>query len=491
MTALWPEIMPLIPERNLPVFPVALLPVWVRDEVLAVAATTQTPVDLPATVSLGTLSAMTVGRLTVQVRSGWSETVNLYVAVAADPGSRKSAVYNLLTAPLYAAEAALRLEVQAALTEQSFQRDLAGQEAERLKKAAGAKGAKAETLAEAIGAAMKFAAMTLPTVPRLLADDLTPEALGTLLAEHGTIAVLSAEGGGLSTLTGVRYSERAHLDVILKAHTGDALSIDRKSSTPLLVPHPVTTICVTVQPRVLADLVATREFRERGLVARVLAALPVDTVGQRPFDGPPIDRGIEAAWTDRVQSAAQSFYGSGPICVAMSNEAVRVLKGFHDEIEPQLALGGELAHTYGWGGKAVGAAARIAALLHVATLLDDGPLWRSKPISATSVEAGVGIVRYFKDHQLALWDNAALDDVTRHAMRVLAWIGRHRLTRFTRRDAHNALFRTWKAKEVSEVLDRLVEHNYIRRAPELEPGTKGGRPAIAYDVNPTHAYMPT
>jgi hypothetical protein len=72
--------------------------------VSGVAVETQTPPDIPGTIALTALSAASAGRIAVCVRDGWEEPANLYGAAVAEPGTRKSAVYRALTAPLYAAE---------------------------------------------------------------------------------------------------------------------------------------------------------------------------------------------------------------------------------------------------------------------------------------------------------------------------------------------------------------------------------------------------
>ena len=64
-------------------------------------------------------------------------------------------------------------------------------------------------MSEAADLAQNLANMTVPVVPRLLADDITSEALASLLADHnGRIALMSKEGGRqwLYLIRVVRYS---------------------------------------------------------------------------------------------------------------------------------------------------------------------------------------------------------------------------------------------------------------------------------------------
>ena len=66
---------------------------------------------------------------------------------------------------------------------------------------------------------------------RLLADDVTPEALTTLLADNrGILSIISTEGGLFDTLSG-RYSNMISIDTVLKAYTGDRIRVDLKERT--------------------------------------------------------------------------------------------------------------------------------------------------------------------------------------------------------------------------------------------------------------------
>ena len=79
----------------------------------------------------------------------------------------------------------------------------------------------------------------MPNVPRLVADDVTPEAAGTLLAEqNGRLGILSAEGGILGIIAGRYNNNIPNMDIWLKGHSGDPIRIDRKGRPPEYIPNP-------------------------------------------------------------------------------------------------------------------------------------------------------------------------------------------------------------------------------------------------------------
>src|SRR5689334_12933302 len=95
----------------------------------------------------------------------------------------------------------------------------------------------------------------VPAYPRLIADDITPEKLGAVMAEQGEkIAIFSDEGGVLTTMGGRYNSGVANLDLLLKAHSGSPYRVDRASrEMPISMKKPALTIALAVQPQVLRE----------------------------------------------------------------------------------------------------------------------------------------------------------------------------------------------------------------------------------------------
>ena len=91
----------------------------------------------------------------------------------------------------------------------------------------------------------------------MVADDVTPEAVASLLAEcGGSIAVVSAEGGVFDIIAG-RYSGNIpNMDVWLKGHSGDMIRVDRKGRPPEYIRKPAMTLGLMIQPDVLKSIAA-------------------------------------------------------------------------------------------------------------------------------------------------------------------------------------------------------------------------------------------
>ena len=110
----WDEPIPFS-DYTLPAFPVNALPEPVRNYVLAVAETTQTPVDMAGASALAVLALCVQGNYRVRGKEDWSEPTNLFEVIIAEPSERKSAIVHFMTAPINAYEAEYNRRNAAAL----------------------------------------------------------------------------------------------------------------------------------------------------------------------------------------------------------------------------------------------------------------------------------------------------------------------------------------------------------------------------------------
>lgn len=486
-TGEWEPLVPLSGHRTLPVFPVDALPAWVADQVAAVAEFTQTPADLPGCIALAALSTAAGGRSLVEVRGSWREPTNIYTAVVMPPGSRKSAVFSAMTAPLLHAERQLVDTTRPHIVEAELSRKIAHRQAEKTAAAAGnaTNGARDDAIAEASDAAAAAEAIEVPALPRLVADDVTAESAATLLSEqNGRLAVLSAEGGIFATLAGRYSSGIPNLEVFLKGHAGDMLRVDRKGRPAEHIDHPALTLGLAIQPDVLTDIATMPGFRGRGLLARILYALPPNTVGHRRIGPDPVPEHVNSAYEANLAALVHTLTDwTDPAVLQLSPDADQRVLALEADIEPRLAPGASLGHLADWGSKLTGATVRIAGLLHLAEHLRDG--WR-QPINADTVEAAARLGDYYAAHALAAFDhmgtNPALDD----ARAVTDWITRQRTETFTKRDAFRGLPRGRfpTVDRLDPALDLLEQHGHIARAADPPRAGPGRPPSPTFHIHP-------
>ncbi len=460
----WDAPIPLTTRPDLPTFPVDALPAWLGAMVAAVAEETQTPADLAGCLSLAVLATTAGGRAVVCVRGRWREPVNLYIAVALDPGNRKSAVFSLMTEPL--------LVVEKLLVEQSASVRAEAETTAKLAKAvadkAAAKAANAEPAArdqltaDAIALAQAAEEIRVPAKPQLVADDVTPESLAMLLTEQeGRISVLSPESGIFDIIAG-RYSGAPNMEIFLKGHAGDMVRVNRQGRDAQHIEHPAVTMGLAVQPEVLESIGQIKGADGRGLLARFLYAQPESLVGRRNLVPDLIRAEVAEAYAQRLGGLAMGMAGwTDPALLTLSPEADAVLLAYQKVTEARIGKGGPLAPIVKWASKRDGAVARIAGLLHLAS--HPNQAWQ-RPIEAPTMAAATMLGEYFTAHAHHVFDAMGADPAQEAAHTVLTHIHDTRITGFTKRELFRGLPRgDFPAiADLDPALALLEEHGWIR-----------------------------
>lgn len=488
-----------------PPFPTRALAGWQADFVHALAVATQTPPDMAGLFTLAAVSTAAARRVVVVPRLGFIEPINVYAVVILPPATRKSAVVDATTAPILEYERELQANFAPLIAERQQQRRLA----EARLKAAESEAAKAPPTEavflqdEARARLEVLEATAVPSPPQLVADDATPEALGRLLAENRErVAVISAEGDLFEVAAG-RYSDgRGNFAVLLKGHAGDTHKVNRVGRPPAHVRHPAITLAIAAQPHVLRGLVRKEGFRELGLLARIVYAVPANLVGRRAVGAPPVRDLIRAAYAEAVRALLEKHDPvegiladpSGtpePMRLAFAPDAQARHLAFEAGLEPRLGPLGDLQHAADWAGKLTGLVARFAGLLHLADRWDD-PDPAATQIPASTVDRAIQLGEYALGHALAALGEMGADPATDGARHAWRWIAERGDPVVRRADLYQKLRgRFPRSADLDAPLRLLVEYGYLRERSEetdrAAPGRRGpqGRPpGAAYDVNP-------
>lgn len=483
---------------ELPAFPLEAIPKSLCafcEFCAAVGESYQVPVDLPALLGLAVGGAALAKRIRVHVRADHFEPVNLFVAVAMEPGERKSAVFRAVCQPMTDFERDENERLAPKIEQYRHERAILEASITHAQgKAARALPENREKLCEKAGEfTEQLRALTAIQPVRLIADDATPEALGKLLAEQGgRIALLSPEGDTFEQMAG-RYDKKGvpNLGVYLKGHAGDDLRVDRvnKDRPPEFVSHPALTVGLAVQPEVLHGLAAKPGFRGRGLLGRFIYSLPTSLVGYQKLDPKPVPRHIEEAYHRLIRTALAlqpSVNDAGKPCahlVHVSPDALAQLFRFMEFVQVAVREGGELAAMRDWANKLVGAVCRIGGIFHGLAYASGGNPGGTAMDVETMVCA-IGVGEYAIAHARAAYFEMACDNAIGLARRILSWLQEEHPTEFKARDAFNMLRGTVHTMDgMSEPLRLLTTHGYIRER-IVEHRGPGRKPSTPYEVNP-------
>jgi hypothetical protein len=495
-------------EYDLPKFPTETLPSWLKSFVEGLAEESQTPVDLPAMQALSICATSVARNVVIEARPGWREPLNIFTLVVLESANRKSKVVTEATKPLAVFEAdllaAMQDEIAEAINEHKIlearleraQKDCAKLDGDDLKR----------RKEEARQIALELEHHQIPVAPCFFVDDVTSEALASKLCEQdGRMALFSAEGGIFETMAG-RYSNGTpSIDVYLKSHAGDSLRVDRRHRAER-IERPALTIGLAVQPEILRGLADKPGFRGRGLLARFLYALPESKLGKRKARVAPLPDEVRRTYEQYVIKLAaikpvktdEGDEGAEPILLRLPKDADVYFELFQNEVEPNLAEGGEYSSFRDWAGKLCGAVLRLAGILHLADHAMKAP---NVPLNipAQTLKRAIEIGCYLIPHAQAAYAEMGADPLIENAKYVLRWLRREQINflneqiySLTKRDIFNGTKgRFKKVTELDPVITLLEEHGFIRpmlrSKPESENNEKSNRGRKAsqlYEVNP-------
>lgn len=457
----WGQVVPYS-ASNLRKFPLEALPPAIRNYVDEVSKSVQVPPELPAMLALAAIGAAGCRSCVTQVGQTHTEPLNLWTATVMPPGSRKSAAVQAMVLPIEEYEWEQGQLVKEEIKKATEQRKL---DETRMKQ-------RREKAAASEGPSDPYdpADLTeIPTMPRFLVDDTTTQQLATLIAENGSIALFSAEGGILDIIAG-RYSKDkgTDMDLYLKGHAGESYRVDRKGRPPEYISRVLLTMGLAIQPAILTSLTSQPSFQGRGLLARFLYSQPESLVGKRRYQDRPIDAHTKAQYCGairRLLSFNPSITEEGKLgwhSLRLTGDALLIWARYADDIELRQAEGGDLARIAEWASKLAGAVARIAGGFHLVENAQHEAPW-SLPISRETVAAAwvVG-EEYLIPQALAAFDMMGMDPGEIVAKRLLRWIERKGQMQFSWRDCNKDHQGLNSDKELRPALKTLCERGYLR-----------------------------
>lgn len=484
---------------RLPEFPIDSFPIPLRDYCEAVSEATQTPLELAAMSMLGALSTVSLGAQ-VDAGNGWTEELGLYVMVVMAAAERKSTVLRIVTRPLRDIEAQTREQERAELQEERSRKAVFEHRRRHLLQKYGKTEGDEERneLWQEIKDADNQLAMfgELPSY-RLLADDVTAEGLTRLLALHGSMGILSAEGSAIDNIVGGRYSDgNAKLDIILKAYAGEPHTVDRRGRESEHAERPLLAIMLAIQEDYLAGLIDHSRSRSLGLVSRFVFVTPRSRVGQRDVEPQPVPEYLADIWRDtltrihqnvfkenRCQNRQKEGFGvsgvfgvnkgvENTLSLSLSSEAREQLRGRERTLEQWVGPGGELAHVADWAGRHLGRVLRIAGLLHLADKktaadpIDEHTLYRAEDIGGFLMAHG----------------RNAFEEPDTAALRAGQVLEQWATDTITMRDLYRQVFHArGKVDQARRLAGELIERGFLEEVP-VERG-KPGRPSPTYKIN--------
>lgn len=464
---------------SVPSFPVECLPTTLQDYAKAVSESTQTSVDMPSVAGLLCLSACLQGKYRIQGSKGYTEPLNLYGVIIAKPAERKSSIISAMTRYIYQYEQEKNIELQDQIEENSTIRNCLNSQIKELEKRGGAIKNYEEFRQQAVQKKKELDKIPEIKPIRLIADDVSPEALTSLLADNnGKMSVISAEGGLFDIIAG-RYSNNGvNIDTFLKAHSGDNLRVDRKGRPSEYINNPCLSILLAIQPQVLDGIMDNEVFRGRGLIGRFLYSYPTSRIGTRNYKGQPIPLVYENDYKKLIYELMDIPCGETPYIIKLSDDAFTMIENEFNCIEQRLVT--DLEPISEWAGKYIGAVLRIVGILHIAEYKDADTL-----VSGNTMHNAIEIGHYFIEHAKLSFSIMGANQEQANAKYVLKYISKDVHSEISKREIHRLCSgRFKKIEDLEPVLSLLCDYGYLFLSEFQDTNDIGRRKSPVYYINP-------
>lgn len=472
--------------RPLLLWPQDILPEDLEGFVRELSRSTETPVELSAMLALAVVATACQKKYQVQIKEGYCEPTNLWTIGILPPASRKTSVYKEATSPLRGWESEQKIIVEPLI--KSAESNLKTMEARLKQLRAQAAKASSENEYATLQEHIERLESNLPKVPpypQLWASDVTNEQLGVIMAANNdAMALLSDEGGIFDIISGLYSDGRSNIDLLLQAHAGGSVRVDRGNRPPIFMERSLLTMGLTVQPIIIRKICGNKTFRGRGLLGRFLYVIPKSNIGARTLEEPPMPpehaQRFQALITAILHHNVLIREGrEEPYTLYLSKEAYQKWLEYAKCNEAMMGEEIEhLSHITDWAGKLPGAIARIAGILHVVRHAHQCP-WEHH-ISLEDMTAAVKIGHVLTSHALVVFDLLQEDDAMNVARSIYLWLKEQKRLLFTRRDCSRK-FRRYDVKELKRGLEKLEEAEVVRQVQR----TQGpGRHSDQYLVNP-------
>jgi putative DNA primase/helicase len=479
----WPE--PMMPgAAKVEDIPADILQGWAGDMAAAVAASTQTPTAMSVMITLSVLASVLQRRFEVAPKgeeNEYREPLSLWTLTAMQSGARKSAVIGALTAPLLRWEKREGDRVRSEISRVKSLQKVAESRIARL--TAEASKAKDAATREQITKEIQQEMDLVPAdvfAPRIFTGDTTAERLQGLLVEQGErFAVLSDEAGIFQIMAGMYSGGVGALDVFLQSHAGSAVRVDRAGRLAHL-DRPALSFGLALQPGILANVAGSRQFRDSGLLARFLYAIPPSTVGKRNVRHEAgIPEGVRLCYADGIGRLLEGVGGKPgkPRCLPFSSPAKEAWLDFCEDVESQQGEGGRFYSVCDWTSKLPGAAARIACLMELAEV---GVT--AEDVSHDAMSRALRLARILIGHALAAFDLLGADPVEENAAALLTWARGNAFSEFSQRECMTALSGRFRQKEPLEKVVKMLQDRDVLRIQKR--ANKGARASVVYLLNP-------
>ena len=469
----------------LPPFPVDALPETIGRFCREVSAFNQVDPGMAAIFALAMLSIANMKKYAVEGKPGYIEPVNLYALVIANPAERKTPTLKYFMESVEEYEKQLNDSLRDKIRENENTRDNLKRQIENLEQELKKHYSDADEK-ELNELQNKLADMPEMFERELFGSDMTTEVIAQALKRNGeTFSIISSEGGIFGNFAG-RYSKMVNVDLINSAYNGEAVRVFRMTRETVKLDHPLLTIMLAIQPRVVTELMNNSEMRGRGFVARFQMAWPRSYAGKRVWETEPVSEYAKASYKNLMMDLLSTPEPDFPAVLTLDDFARGLIADYNGEAEKAITGDGREAEE--WIGKHVGNTLRIAGNIHIA-------MRKSKDdnvIKGEEMLRAIAISRYLMAHAIYSYGRQGDDLEIQKAKKLintLKILGKNSVKKSALfNSARCSYFK--KTSDIDPTLDLLELYGYIRTQNPQRSANTGRKPVPDIYLNPLVYSLP-
>jgi hypothetical protein len=238
-----------------PTFPIEVFPPSIQKYIVDSSDTLNLSIDYMGCSFLWVLSMVVGNTHVIEVKPGWKENAQVWIALVGKPGIGKTPSVNQMISPLKALNIKLQKDYQRKMQEYSYYESLEKKEKE-------------------LAVEVKK-----PRSQQFIVGDVTLEALVDLHEENPNgVGVFKDElAGWFKDMN--KYRQGSDLEFWLSCWSGQSISLNRKTSKSSFVDKPFIPVIGGIQPSIF-DEFTTGVNKENGFIDRMLISYPLLTVSK-------------------------------------------------------------------------------------------------------------------------------------------------------------------------------------------------------------------
>lgn len=423
-------------------FPLEVFHPVLRKTIETMAETINCPPDFIAAAYIGLVSVCIGNRKRLRAKHGWDVQANLFLAIVADPGSKKSPALAMALKPLEI----INRELKKAYDKKVEEVLLFGDKDSKP-----------------------------PKLNKTYTTDSTTEALMENLVDNpGMINIQDELSGLIGSFNAYRSGNGSDKEIYLSLFNGSPVNIDRKSKESISVRNPFLSIIGNIPPDVLVNRRTTGKIDD-GFLDRFLYFWPLRMKAKfTEIEFPP------QMMIDYIKVAYRIFdmktYNTDkPKIYSFSTLGYKVFRDFIDYHHAESNDPAMPKHLIGVWSKFDGQFLRLCLILQLISDGYENKVTANDSISSETVTSAISLMAYFKSNVVKVYTELYGSDEEKLIARAIQWLENQGGSATVRQFVTGKVAGCKTRKQADELLYQLQIKKIITR--ERHIPERGGQPS--------------